>query len=947
MRVGAPAGRRGRTGLFGAWALLAAASVFGAAAAGAAEVHLADDSLLGAGSPPPAHRRPVLFVHGHNPTDDDADFNYRKNWQDPLGGLPSVKAALDLPDNAGLGIEPYYIRFTDQDRSITEDAAEIAEAVGVILRRHDPSFDPGDPNDTTPVQVAIVAYSKGTISTRQYLKSLQVQVAGMPAPRPDFRPVSEFVAISPPNHGIDTVLFATTTSLAVRQLYNGYRPQGVFFDCGDSFGTPAALDYIEALNGHPIEDTLAAPFGGFASEAPGSRADGAPPSDGVLYVTLYAAGNRDSVGGDAPSGDCQGRKVARNLAPQAINIPVAEVAGGNEVDVHQNTVHTKEVICQALFAVVHQRSPLGETCSSVGEVPIVPPPQRAAAMLALDLSGSMLAPGCPGCASRLDVLKDSTELFIQLWSLLGRPEDRLGVTYFRTDVDQPSFGGSTLPLLVGNEAALIGHVGSQATVPANLTAMGGALQRAIEALADPAVPAERRKVILFTDGMQNVNPMVRAVASSPPRHDIGDEAGRPASNVVAAAPPIRLDTLPGITVDTIGVGAGQAFLDLLGDIAAQSGGGTRATTAPDDDLRRFFVEEVIGALRGFSPQLVAWRRGATGGAGTASEPFVVNERVRKLVLKLSWRRGRALDFRVLKDGVDMTAAGRVVSGGFYRFFVIDRPASGQWRLAIAGKPGVAYEAAAIVDEHRLGYAIALGRSPSFAGVPLELSVRLAAGGRPLVRDVVVDAVVQRPRTAVGNVVAASGRPVPAIGEPGDGPGERRLLGLASSKTSWPGLAPAQARVTLRHAGDGLYRATLATPVPGVYTVRVSIRGRDPVLGRFERAETATAIVRFGPAVLSLSSPRLSERAATGPDRTIELVLRPTDRQRNRLGPALASRLAATLSAGRVVGPQDLGDGRYLFRLSVPRSADPTVTLSVGPGEIFSGTLKDLRRMAGG
>ena len=246
-------------------------------------------------------------------------------------------------------------------------------------------------------------------------------------------------------------------------------------------------------------------------------------------------------------------------------------------------------------------------------------------MLALDLSGSMLAPACPGCASRLDVLKDSTELFVQLWSLLGRPEDRLGVTYFRTDVDQPSFGGSTLPLLVGNEAALIDHIGSQATVPANLTAMGGALQRAIEALADPAVPAERRKVILFTDGMQNVNPMVRTVAASPPRHDIGDEAGRPASNVVAAVPPIRLDTLPGITVDTIGVGAGQAFLDLLGDIAAQSGGSTKATTAPDDDLRRFFVEEMIGALRGFSPQLVAWRRGATGGAGTASEPFVVNE----------------------------------------------------------------------------------------------------------------------------------------------------------------------------------------------------------------------------------------------------------------------------------------------------------------------------------
>lgn len=202
-----------------------------APSAWAAEVHLADDTLLDANSPPPAHRLPVLFVHGHGAAAGDPDLNYKVNWWNSLNSLPSMKQALELPENAGLDIEAYYIRFEDQDHSITEDAADIADAVGEILRRHDPSFDPADPNDTTPVRIAIVAYSKGTISARQYLKSLQVQVAGMPAPRPEFRPVSEFVAISPPNHGIDTILFSTTTSLAVRQLYNGYRPQGVVFDC--------------------------------------------------------------------------------------------------------------------------------------------------------------------------------------------------------------------------------------------------------------------------------------------------------------------------------------------------------------------------------------------------------------------------------------------------------------------------------------------------------------------------------------------------------------------------------------------------------------------------------------------------------------------------------------------------------------------------------------------
>ncbi len=76
---------------------------------------------------------------------------------------------------------------------------------------------------------------------------------------------------------------------------------------------------------------------------------------GVLYVTLYASGNRDFVGGDVPPGapdnavetssDCvlpakQGRMLARNLAPNAINLSLASIPGSSAVDVHGNTVHT-------------------------------------------------------------------------------------------------------------------------------------------------------------------------------------------------------------------------------------------------------------------------------------------------------------------------------------------------------------------------------------------------------------------------------------------------------------------------------------------------------------------------------------------------------------------------------------------------------------------------------
>src|SRR5262245_36968735 len=65
-----------------------------------AEVHLADDSLLTASSPPPAPTRvPVLFVHGHsfdlldigNTTDDPLNPNYKKNWWNALNRFAFIQ----------------------------------------------------------------------------------------------------------------------------------------------------------------------------------------------------------------------------------------------------------------------------------------------------------------------------------------------------------------------------------------------------------------------------------------------------------------------------------------------------------------------------------------------------------------------------------------------------------------------------------------------------------------------------------------------------------------------------------------------------------------------------------------------------------------------------------------------------------------------------------------
>src|SRR6185369_2269363 len=72
-----------------------------------------------------AGRKPVLFVHGHrsdfaSDNDSDTDPNYAMNFIRRLDSLPSFDLAMTR--NSNLNIEPYFIRFFDQARSISADA---------------------------------------------------------------------------------------------------------------------------------------------------------------------------------------------------------------------------------------------------------------------------------------------------------------------------------------------------------------------------------------------------------------------------------------------------------------------------------------------------------------------------------------------------------------------------------------------------------------------------------------------------------------------------------------------------------------------------------------------------------------------------------------------------------------------------------------------------------
>ncbi|PWT90275.1 MAG: hypothetical protein C5B55_09995 [Blastocatellia bacterium] len=807
-------------------------------------MHLRDDSQLLPTTPAPTRRLPVLFVHGHNfNSDQDTDFNYQKNWQDAT--RVSFKPTLELSGNAGLDIEDYYIRFQDQSRSISEDATDISDAIDLILHRHDPNYAyPYVSGQTTNVKVVIIAYSKGTLSSRLYLKSLQTNLTGMPPPRPGFNPISEFIALAPPNHGIAT---AFGTTCAAQQMMNG-RSALTCRQFGQ-FGTPSpascgsfpsgGLDFITNLN--------------TPDEAPGSRPAtnnsgvATPPTQGILYVTIFAdASNPDFVGGMNPPNPntCLSRPMAANQSANALNIPVA-IAGAGETEVHGNTPHTPLVICKALFAAVHHRSPATENCSlaaNATDAPIVPPPARATAVLSLDFSGSMSVPACPSCATRAVLLKDAVELFVQLWSAVSVPSDRIGVNYFRTNIDDTfNVGGDSTPLLLNAGDDVITSVSSQ--TPSNNTAMGGGIKRAIQTLnglSDTPI----RRVVLFTDGMQNVNPMVGHQGN---QLVISDEAGRPNSNV-PGSPALVLDTSGGISIDTIGIGVGEDFVGLLQEIASATGGRTWPTADPAFDLRRFFVEELINALKGFSPQLVAYRHGTLTPRGS-NESFSIENGAKKLVLKVSCRHGNTVDFSVDRNGVDVTSAGRFINGAFYKIFVIDFGARtqinsrGTWRVNIKGKASTEYEAAAIVDSETVRYDAFFDQQRPRVGNPLELVVRLASGVKSVSRNARVTVTLSHPGISLDRVLNDIKREELRSFESNLSIKEQKQLALSQNAKRWNQLKTRSEQLIVRANDKGEFRARIQPRIPGIYTAVVTLDGLDDRIGRFSRTVTAITVVR--------------------------------------------------------------------------------------------------------
>ena len=837
-----------------------------------------------------AGKTPVLFVHGHS--GGNATVSYQRSWWES----PSFKTAIEK--NSHLGLVPYYVDFDvlDQEEgeykarpeTIGKDAADLGTAIECIRSIHEQSA--GAVSTRRP-KVVLVGHSKGTITSRLYLKR-NVGSSG----------VSEFIAIAPPNHG---GAWWSANYRAVEQLTNGHaapcaastrqcKDGDDFADC--RFGEPAdcppadgqccpslcetcpeeappccppadgsccppgceecpeqaeaccpeftgcdwdeAAHFMECLNGHSICDTWGArgttieQHDDYSAEAPGSRGPADSMDKGVLYVVLGADNNADSlVGGETTSGDCLGRKMSKNLAPDAVNRWV----NVGTLGVHTGIVHHHRVICMALYTAATHRPPADNlVCETDGSgLPILP--QKVDVVQVLDRSGSMARGArAEDQESKMEALKKAATAFAELMTpaIPEDPEDprtgnRLGLVQFNQDpVDFDADLDTGLAELTRERFANLKKAIAGIKTGGD-TSIGDGLAAAHDQF-DEQPDGRTRRILLVTDGKENRDQRIANVLKLRQKRDI--------------------------VVDVVGLGHGQGVDETRLTSLAEATSGKLWLTTDTLELPKFFLETLAG-VEGWSLALDPFHRLAPG--ETLRQSVTVGADEQGLTVVAFWEGiddavGLELVPPGAEDPIDPDAQGpgsRRGGGDRYAFVQLAFPLPGDW---VGDWTLVARASTEIEDEDgvRLGLSAFveggadiqadLGRLLYAAGEEVTLGVRLSRGGDPLA-GASLRAECDLPAVGLGNALHAfrarlrqlvagsrTGSPPAAAPPPGDAADrlDRKLellldrLGQQTRETVPVNLLD-DGRPPDGATGDGVYTGVLGrTRVPGRYSCRV-------------------------------------------------------------------------------------------------------------------------------
>ncbi|MCL4441797.1 MAG: VWA domain-containing protein, partial [Firmicutes bacterium] len=372
-------------------------------------------------------------------------------------------------------------------------------------------------------------------------------------------------------------------------------------------------------------------------------------------------------------------------------------------------------------------------------------------MLVLDRSGTMGGlPPSGGTDPKLAILKDSVSMFLDVWEANAVTGDRVGVVDFSTDVShytQPGTGASMVALAT-EATAVRSYVNSLSA--GGWTCMGGGVATALDLL--PLSP--RRHIILFSDGMQNYNPVLADVFSDIQILRV-DPADVSDYNLVteiygdSGVPPKPGTNLQDFEthIHTIGVGLpGVPWTQLMSRLALETDGLHFQTPAPATDLQHFYINDLLESFKGATPQLVQYNQGILARESYSHYTCWINRTACWLTVAVSWQgdieHNQILCQLEAPDGTLIEIHSRTKSAPRHLTISFPLPTlnydrivnhAGRWKLHVMGtaRETIPYQVFWIVDDHRVHFDVDWAKKEYQTGDSITLKFNLSLDGDPL------------------------------------------------------------------------------------------------------------------------------------------------------------------------------------------------------------------------
>lgn len=702
-------------------------------------------------------------------------------------------------------------------------------------------------------------------------------------------------------------------------------------------GTPNADLIWNAFNAHGIACGAAAP-----------PVSSTCPSLTAPTLTVTPTGGQVDLSWTAVTGAASYRVFRNEFGCDQGFTPIADVsapttsftdtgvANGTEYFYAVQAVGTNDA-CVSGFSTCNAATP---------PAPLLP----ADVFMVLDQSGSMSGATDLAGEQKIDALQDAGRMVIDLVEPYAADGFRLGGVSFSTDVTGTE---SLKDLSIGAEKLDLQNFITGLT-PTNLTAIGKGLNQAIASF--PPASFNRKAVMLLSDGIQNVPPLLE-LQTPPPGAALGG-SDLPAD--------IRFYTV------ALGTNIQEDLFDDLANTGGIPGFYYGGGTSEIQGNFALWVADVLGLQPGspFAPGggeggFAPFVSGASeSGAGTS---FLVNRTVRRVTFLVTWT-AKGTDLRFHLE----TPAGRIdpSPGSFhadegYATHTVQLPLTrattggapdhvGEWTVVVTGPQGeppqAAYQVTALFDDPALGLEYrAAGEDPG-AGEPLPLEVRITENGRGL-GGLDVRARVVGPDEGLGEVLSDRSLDPQSLGRASPGPGDRfpgdawrKLAVLLEEDPDL--LSTSSEEVVLSEVTPGIYRATVPasrTSAAGSYEFDFRVGGAGVANEAFRRTQRFSRYLRIKPA------PEATEIRAELLERgdlwTYRVIAVPRDAGRRRLGPGWAAYVRASVTPGSAGDAVDRLDGSYGFEVRAPAGTDPEVLVEVLGEAVGGGRISTLE--AGG